>query len=224
MRGAVWAVPTVTVSSVTPAFASSRCARFSPTLSTSSYTFTDRNHGAGTATSTTTPTTTLDYSVLATSLGGKILQANNLTVAGNVNAGYNGQGELTSDGLQFQQNGGASGYASRQDITITFEEPVTNLKFTIFDIDRTSTYVDAIATSIAPTSIVRGTNILGSATVADPLRASSVGDVSSGTLSATSTLTYAGPLTTLKISFWSTNGTGYQQTFLSNLEFQTGTC
>ncbi|MEU3871685.1 hypothetical protein AB0E52_09830 [Micrococcus luteus] len=146
---------------------------------------------------------------------GKSLTPQNLTSAGGINQGYNGLGDLSEDGLLLQQSGSGG-----QRLTITFSRPVTNLQFTIADVDwLRSRYRDAIVLDPEPTSVTNGPPLQGNGTTGSPVSAVSAGEVTSDTVANRSRVTYAGPINSFTLYFSSTDGTTAQQIFLTGLTF-----
>ena len=203
-KGMAWAAPVVAASAAAPALAAS-CA---PVTYTGAFTqanvygppptsYTWTNAGGDTITLTLSTST----------YGGKTLQSNNLTSAGGINQGYNGQGDLRDDGLLLQQNGSGG-----QVLTITFSEPVTDLTFTVADIDwLTRRYRDSVVLSPAPTTVSNGPEIQGGGTTGAPLTSRTNREVNSSEPANRSTVTYDGPVSSFTLDFSSTDGTTGQQ-------------
>ncbi|MCZ6937792.1 hypothetical protein EJ130_05800 [Micrococcus luteus] len=156
-------------------------------------------------------------SVATSAYGGKVLQGSNLTAAGNINAGYNGAGNLLQvDGLQLQQEG-----AGGQKLTIAFSKPVTDLTFTIADIDwNGSNYQDSVWVSPSPTSVSLGTAVTGEASQSTPFKALKTGQVLSSTSANWASVTMAGPVSSFVVDFSSNTGNVAQQIFLTGLSFK----
>jgi len=211
--GLAWSVPAIAATAAAPAYAAS-CAN--PTTYTGD--FTQANvYGAPpssyTWTSASGNTITLDVSTVA--YGGKSLMTNNLTSAGGINQGYSGRGDLESDGLQLQQQGNGG-----QVLTISLSEPVTDLQFTIADLDwRSRGYRDAVVLSPTPTTVTNNSAVQGAGVAGNPLTPKTAAEVNSDTLDNRSTVTYSGPITSFSLDFSSTDGTVAQQIFLTNLRF-----
>lgn len=149
-HGLAWTVPAVAAAAAAPAFAVS-CAN--PAAFTGRFT---QANVYGTPPSTYTWSaagrTPITLSLNTVADSGKSLTPNNLTSAGGINQGYNGLGDLRADGLLLQQSGSGG-----QRLTITFSRPVTNLQFTIADVDwLRSRYRDAIVLDPEPTSVTNG--------------------------------------------------------------------
>lgn len=223
MRGVAWAAPTAAVLVAAPALAMS-CSQpvaYTAPLNTANYKRTNNKSGTGTARSTVTGSAAITYTISSVASAGQTLVSNNLSVAGDINNGYNGAGSLTTDGLQLQQSGATTG----QTVSITFSRPVTNLSVMVADIDRTSsTHADIVSFSPAPSTVTNGRGVQGAGTASSPLTAKAVGEVTSDTVANRSTVTFAGPLTTLTVRFGSSVGTASQQVFLAGLSFSATPC
>lgn len=231
-KGLLWTVPSAVVATTAPAFAASCPPQaYTAPFTTEYY----RRESTTAATGQSSPVEgaqPVTYTVTSESIGGKNLQPSNLTVAGDINGGYNGLGDLRSDGLQLQQTGGTGGYPSRQVLTITFDRPVSDLRLTIADIDRrgssdlttsTSTYHDGIA--VAPTvAVVNSGSVTGAANTGDPLRATRVGERNSDDMTTRSTVSVLEPTRSVSITYWSITGSYYQQVFLTGMSFTAEGC
>lgn len=218
-RGALWTAPSIIVSTAAPAYAASCAAvNYAAPLNASTVQTASTTSATGTATSSTTGTDAVTYKITSSAGSGTILgAANESTAGGGPTSYYNGTGDLGSDGLQLQQNGGVTG----QTITFTFSRAVTDLTFTVADIDSAGTgYYDAVSFSLAPTTIVNGAAVKGAGTKASPLQAINANQqVNSSTLANRSTVTFSGPLTTFSMTFSSATGTTAQQIFLTQMRF-----
>ena len=212
-HGLAWTVPAVAAAAAAPAFAVS-CAN--PAAFTGRFTQADV-YGTPPSTYTWSAAgrTPITLSLNTVADSGKSLTPNNLTSAGGSNQGYNGLGDLRADGLLLQQSGSGG-----QRLTITFSRPVTNLQFTIADVDwLRSRYRDAIVLDPEPTSVTNGPPLQGNGTTGSPVSAVSAGEVSSDTEANRSRVTYAGPINSFTLYFSSTDGTTAQQIFLTGLTF-----
>lgn len=210
-KGMAWAAPVVAASAATPALAAS-CA---PVTYTGAFTQANVYRVPSSYTWTNTAGDTITLAVSTSAYGGKTLPQNNLSAAGGINVGYNGQGDLSGDGLQLQQNGSGG-----QVLTITFSEPVTDLTFTVADIDwNGSNYRDSVVLSPAPTTVANGSQVRGGGTTGAPLTSVTNREVNSGTVDNRSTVTYDGPVSSFTLDFSSTTGTTPQQIFLTDLTF-----
>lgn len=127
--------------------------------------------------------------------------------------------------------------ASRQVVTVTFSRPVTDLQFTITDIDSNdqngsnSDYRDEIELSGTRTAVATsrgGGNfyVVGSGTSADPWHmynddtaASDSGD-NRGNLQ----VAYTGSVSTFEMNYWNSRGNGQQAVFLGDFTFKSQGC
>lgn len=211
-KGMAWAAPVVAASAATPALAAS-CV---PVTYTGA--FTQANvYGAPPTSYTWTNADgdTITLAVSTSAYGGKTLPGNNLTSAGGINQGYNGNGDLREDGLLLQQQGSGG-----QVLTITFSEPVTDLTFTVADMDwLTGGYRDSVVLSPAPTTVSNGPAVQGDGTTGAPLTSTTKRVVDSSEVANRSTVTYDGPVSSFTLDFSSTDGTTAQQIFLTDLTF-----
>ena len=91
-------------------------------------------------------------------------------LAGNFDVVASPHGGITGKSLLLEQRpvpntdapgGGANDGLGGQTITITFSTTVRNISFTLTDIDNTENWSDRITTITAPTSYVRGGNVIG---------------------------------------------------------------
>lgn len=210
--GTLWSAPAVAIAAAAPAVAVSACVTYTGAFTQpSSYnpvplSYTFRGSDGSTVT----------VSLSTASYGGKTLLSNNLTAAGNVNKGYNGMGDLATDGLQLQQQG-----TGGQRLTFTFSQPVSNLSFVVADIDNSGKqYRDSVTLSPAPTSVVNGSSLTGSGGTGDPLRATTTSPVNSDNKANRSTVTMAGPLSSMTVDFSSSTGTVAQQVFITGMTFE----
>lgn len=217
-RGALWTMPVVAVTGVAPAYAYS-CAivPYTAPLNTAKYGKTSTTTGSG-STNAQASSAPVTYTVTAAASSGATLASNNIRAAGDTTGGYNGLGDLASDGLQLQQQGALGG----QTITIAFSRPVWNLSFTVADIDSNGTaqYVDQVFFDQAPTSVANASAVTGSGTAAAPLKPiSNNNQVNSDVVANRSKVTFSGPISSLSMTFSSASGTVAQQIFLTGMTF-----
>lgn len=215
VKGVSWSAPVVAAAAAAPALAAS-CRN--PLTYTGRFTQADSSTISRRYTYTASGGASVVVTVATSAYGGKVLQRSNLTAAGNTTTGgYNGAGSLLqADGLQLQQEG-----AGGQKLTITFSKPVTDLTFSIADIDwNGSTYQDSVWVSPSPTSVSLGTAVKGGASQSGPLQARQTGQVTSSTSANWASVTIAGPVSSFVVDYSSTTGTGVQQIFLTGLSFK----
>ena len=225
-RGLAWAAPAAIVTTAAPSYAAScnTAARYTAPLHANSVTRTSGTQASGVATSAEPGSTPVTYSVQARAgTGTSINTGSNLTTAGGTASSfYNGLGDLRVDGLQLQQNGSPAG----QVVTFTFSRPITDLSFTVADLDSMSSgYKDAVTISPTPTAVVNNGAAQGNGTAASPLQAiNQSAQVNSDVVANRSSVKLAGPLTTFTLTFSSTRGTTAQQIFLRDLVFTADAC
>lgn len=214
VKGVSWSAPVVAAAAAAPAFAVS-CG--SPLTYTGKFTQASSSTIPRSYTYSAPGGASVVLSVATSAYGGKVLAANNLTAAGNSSAGYNGLGNLLQvDGLLLQQAG-----AGGQKLTITLSKPVTDLAFTIADIDwNGSNYQDSVWVSPSPTSVSLGTAVTGKASQSSPLKALKTGSVLSSASANWASVTMAGPVSSFTVDFSSTTGNVAQQIFLTGLSFK----
>ena len=127
--------------------------------------------------------------------------------------------------------------ANKTITTFTFDRPVTNLTFTITDIDSASSdFTDGVAVSSAsPFTTTKAnstrTGLNGSGTLADPWRPFSYNNPvpDSGT-NGNGTVRFAGEVTSFQIHYWNQTKAsdpridGDQKIFISNLSLTYNAC
>lgn len=178
---------------------------------------------------------------------GRMRRAGDFT-EGNMIVTPGGVGGTGRRGLEMWQQQTSTGprnanavHNDRQTITFDFGRPVTGLSFTITDIDgyRTNTrntgqYRDALYVSQPPTSVTLGSRVQGAGTQASPWTSNQVPSTSSALDNATDgrgnvTLTYAGPVQALSVTFYNTEtraltGSGSQAIYFTNFSFTANSC
>lgn len=209
-KGALWTAPAISLAAAAPAVAaSSSCVSYTGAFTQPSY---SPVRMAYTFTGSDGSTVTVSLSTRV--YGGKTLMRPNLSAAGNIEY-YNGAGDLRYDGLQLQQQG-----TGGQVLTFSFSQEVSNLQFTVADIDNDGTrYRDSIVLSPAPTTVTNGRAVVGAGTTAAPLRTTGTSQVTSDTLANRSTVTMADPLSSFSLDFSSSTGTTAQQIFITSMSF-----
>jgi hypothetical protein len=88
-------------------------------------------------------------------------------------------------------------------MTMQFTSPVSNLSLKIVDIDKdTGQWIDHIVVSPAGFAVdAAANNVVGSGTSTDPFRSTVEGDISTGSAAGHRTLTWAGPLQAVNITY-----------------------
>lgn len=179
---------------------------------------------------------------------GRMRRDGDLTTEGNMIVTPAGVGGSGARGLEMWQRQSATSarnaanvHNDRQTITFDFGRPVTNLSFTISDVDASGTtngntgqYRDAVYVSQAPTSVVLGDRVTGSGTTASPWVpnvATSNNSALDNTTSARGNvrLTYAGPIQSLSVTFYNLetrtlSGNGAQAIYFTNFTFGANSC
>ena len=243
-RAAAWTVPVVAVATAAPAFAASPCDQrlnanfdwdgpsntFSRTSSTSAVATYDPDGSAG-------PVPALTLTAAASYTGNMKSGAefsgngnNNFTLATQV-------GGLGISGLQMEQattSTSPQGYNDRGTYTFTFSRPVTNLQFTITDIDSQSDdFLDLLVPSAGYTVVSKSPTVQsgtsnGTQFFYQQYTSNPYDNVTSngGNLE----LRYAGPLTSFSITYsnyagsYASNIDTNQAIFLTDLRFDYKPC
>ncbi len=222
--GAVWLAPVVAVGVAAPAYAAS-CGPSFPALidwGVTSYVRMSATSGRATVTpSGGVGNVTVDF----TSTFNRYSPTTDFEDA-NLQVHPNSVGALGQQGLAFFQtrnNNANDSNTYGQTVVIDFNgRPVTNLSFTLTDIDSSSgNYTDNVGFSVAPTSFqLLGTNLQGTGTYSSPFRKTgnnfSVGGNNSG---GNVSVTFAGPLTTLTMKYWNSQATNQQVVYIADMSF-----
>ena len=161
-RGAAWAVPVLAVGSAAPAFAAS-CAPWRYTLdwggsATSTYTRVSNVSASATVTSTDVGAPLVNVFVSATVPVGEPVQPrfDNLEVSAGPIGGTGDVGLLLRQ-VQASTGGNPPGPDAAMAVTFAFDHTVTDLAFTVTDIDSSSTasrFVDQVHLTPAPPEVV----------------------------------------------------------------------
>jgi hypothetical protein len=107
-------------------------------------------------------------------------------------------------------------------VIITLTAPVTNLSFRIHDIDKTAQgWNDHVIVNTVGFTYVRGTNVIGAGTDADPFRNTVVGDQAINSGLNHVDLKWAGPLSQVQFTYRAgmTGNSGNQHIGLGNISF-----
>lgn len=249
VRGAAWSVPVVSMAATAPAFAASTCISRSSDWrldwGTSAWTVSkptaDGTH-TGVATvvgpANSTPITVTFTSTMVRASGSARRASDNLTVPtttniGNLGANARALNIAHDDGIV----AGRDDY--RQEIRISFSRAVTNLAFTITDIDtQTSAWSDrvelspSVSTEVSPTGsevIGRGLDESESSNNRGPWRRTANDNIdnagdNSGNVNVTYASRAAGAGNAFTLTFWTAIGGGNQRIFLSDFTFTALTC
>ncbi|CAB4937741.1 unannotated protein [freshwater metagenome] len=242
VRGAAWSVPVIAVATAAPAFAASPCDVNSYTLDWSggtsasgltSYTPPTNPAGSGVKVGTATvapPSGSLGSVMTVTfssrMIGSMVRASDNLTLSAEQNVGGLGLGP----GLNVSHADGIpSGYANRQELSISFTREVTGLQFTITDIDALSGgWIDQIAVSGTRTGTPVAT-VQGTGATDNPWMPTVYGNRPNNASGGNVSVAFTAPIpanTPIVISFWNmTNGgDGNQRVFLSDMTFNAKGC
>jgi len=233
LAASAWTAPVIVVATAAPVFAASCLdAAYAITWGSSPYTRSlDESLGVATATSSSPSALPVLVTFARVMSGLASADAVNLTVPATTNVGGLG---ATARALALAQSMTVDQASrdNRQTVTITFPLPVTNVTFHLSDIDsndpkggnngfRDRVELSSGFTFTAPSpSTVIGTGVSG-----DPWRQSNNNDplgVTSGT--GLVRVNYAGPTTSITLTYWNAQGPDYQTVFLSNLTFTAAGC
>jgi hypothetical protein len=241
VRTAAWSVPVISVATAAPAFAASPCSdTYSYRLAwgTTSYAApTSAAPNRGVATVPASPgggpgAQSITVTLQSTFQGTTTAYDGNLTVLPTTGIG----------GLVPSQQGVAirsttnGGFANTQTVAITFGRAVSNLSFSVVDLDRAANFNDRASFSPAPSSYTRAATVGGIGAYSQTETSASTGafrytgSVSTG-LDDTSpdgvvTVNYAGgtAFTTFQLIYWSTQTPGPQGILLSDFSFNAKGC
>ncbi len=206
VRGAAWAVPAFAVASAAPAYAVSVCS------GVLYYTLDWATAGSGTVSSAQATTAgagnPVGVTVSSNFVGAATAWTGDRTVVSPV-------GGLGQAGL-YLNTGTVGGQGNRQDLTLTFSRPVTNLHFSITDIDQPAFAGDRVSASVVPTSQSKPGGVLGTGTTGDPWRYGSA--VGANSNQGNVELTFSASLSSITISVWSI-GLGTPDVSIASLDF-----
>lgn len=188
MRGAAWTAPALMIAAPIPAFAAS-CGPSPQTMNLSTRTGSD-----GT-------TLTLASSFTGTSAG-----SNNLSTS-DQNVGWVKMSNVNVDSTRFNP-------AEYQDLTFTFSRSVSDLQFTIRDLDTSEVgwvrqFWDRVALLNSPTfTSANDAGIGGTGTLTDPWRETPFSGTSVANTATTNetVVSIAGPVSSFTIRFWTSEG------------------
>ncbi|CAM3666178.1 hypothetical protein [Nocardioides zeicaulis] len=246
VRGAAWSVPVVSMAATAPAFASSTCkdgayqVRWSldydgaTDVATANRTTTSGTGTTGNAALTLTVLSTFNGRMQAGSAN-----VQNVGTYSNLNVSPANIGGLGQRGLTIMQRCrdtslGTPRRNNNQVITLKFNRPVWDLKFTLTDIDSNSgQYQDRIEISPVPPKFTLGGAMQGSGTQASPWSPKTTNldqdPVSEGGGNVVLDYTGAAPAAEYTITYWNDqSGTltsnGLQGVFVSNVTCAAETC
>ena len=150
------------------------------------------------------PAVTLSYAL--TTVGAPGAGTNNNTVQAGPSGGIAGN--------YFRVSFTATVANIGRDLTYTWSRPIFNLRFTISDIDRTTTggqnWQDVVWLNTAFVA-TQGPRVSGSGTAATPWTGNGTTNVGSGSSDGNVVITIAGPISSLTISYRSGSPTGTEQ-------------
>lgn len=217
---AAWTVPTAVLAVSAPAMAASPCGSRRTGVVTFTPTGSNYTRASATAGTATVPLRTGDTAVrvtlASTMLSGTGATYTTTTSGTRVNYG------VTADGLDLLQgNTGTSSSATfGQRATITFDRPVTNLRFRLTGFTQNgvagNTFRDAAWVSVNPATQTKnpaaGMTVTGSGTQTSPWQAP---NGSTSPEARFVDLVYTGPITSLNIHYYNSAGAATSQQALS---------
>lgn len=250
VRSAAWAVPVVTTSIAAPAYAAS-CGATTSTWRldwgnenttdafTTSYPAPSTVAGVRTGTATITGpvgTSAMTVTFRSTTSGADTRTTNNLRVDA---ATYPNVGNTGGTGLLLQHQGIVAGRAnSFQQVDVTFGRPVSDLRFTLTDIDSNNQIGNAndfhdqvelsgsrtFSTTARPGN--NGTYVIGSGTQADPWRMYDNNVVATDNNDSRGNVAvhYAGSVQAITLIYYTSRGSGNQAIFIGDLTFDALGC
>lgn len=244
VRSAAWSVPAVAASMGAPAFAASPCATSYPWRldwngASTSYPAAPTTNAQGVRTTTATITGPVGTSPMTVTFSSSVVGDDTRTNANlRVDAGsYPDVGGTGGTGLLLQHQNIVAGRAnSRQQVDITFGRSVSNLRFTITDIDSNDQFgnsndfydhveLSGVRTGV-PTNRPGGTYVIGSGVQGDAWRMYSQDLVAldNGSPNGNVAVTYSGAVQAITLVYYTSRGSGNQAIFLSDLTFDALGC
>ena len=250
VRTAAWTVPVMAATVAAPAYAAScGVTTYAWRLDwgnenttdsfTTSYPAPSTVAGVRTGTATITGpvgTSAMTVTFRSTNSGADTRTNNNLRVDA---ASYPNVGNTGGTGLLLQHQGIVAGRAnSFQQVDITFGRPVSNLRFTLTDIDSNNPsgsgndFYDQVELSGSRTfgATARpgnnGTYVIGSGTQADPWQMYNNDNVATDNNDASGNVAvhYAGSVQAITLIYYTSRGSGNQAIFISDLTFDAFGC
>ena len=188
VKGAAWSVPAIALAAAAPAFAASQCL---PAVIDWNA-FADGTTPGTISVPGTTPALTATISVAYSS--GSSPSATSGKVVDGPQGGVTGR-YYRVEFAPARQNNAAT-------VTITFNRPVRDLRFTILDIDATTGYRDQVVVTTPGFSYQRAAKVIGSGTTADPFRMSApLANIAPTSSDGNVQLAWAGPLSTISFTY-----------------------
>jgi hypothetical protein len=219
LTAGAWAAPAVVMATPLPSFAASpEC------FSVLNYSLDWDSLALGTVVSSANATaaggTPVPVTVASVFVGLARTRTGNRTVAGTDVGGSGGRALFVTQTMSAPQ----SSRANRQELTLSFGRPVTNLTFTITDID-VGPFQDLVDSSTVPSSQSKPGTVTGQGTAADPWVSSGSSDVpDDGSNEGNVTLTFGFSLTSLTLNYWNGTGAAEQGIYLTDLTFNATAC
>lgn len=211
IRAAAWTVPVIALATAAPAQAASRCV-----VKTNYNKLTTGDKPKEIGFPGTGVVATLSYT------GGNGFSPSSSN--GAVQNGPQGGNSATLKWIKFENATASTG--SYLDVKITFNQAVSKLSFTLFDLDwARGNHRDAVFAQTLPTSFTLGSNLLeGSGTTGSPWRKKVEGEISSNSLNGNVNLFYAGPISEVRFRYYqdlTVQGSKHNQLIgLSDLAFE----
>jgi hypothetical protein len=231
LAAGAWAAPAVVMASAAPAFAASPCSTdfaYGVDWGTSAFSRASAASATATATSTGAGATPLAVTFSSVMTGAAVVRdtALNLTVPATTNIGG-----LGGQALVIRHSTSGVGRGNRQDLTVNFGRPVSNLVFSITDIDSsTDSWYDRVELSGARTAVQaagvigNGTNTAETTTTGPWRQSGANANLGDTDAAGNVRVTFAGPVSSFVLTFWNSVGTAAQRIYLTDFAFTAKGC
>lgn len=230
VRGAAWSVPVVSMAATAPAFAASPCGTVYTTWKldwgTTPYTKASANFGSATV-GNVAGTVPIVVSFTSSVTSGITRDPGNL----DLEDGVNNIGNLGANeqGLELWHSASVNNDARYQQVIIGFDRTVSDLKFTITDIDfNQDQYSDRVSLSGDRSfALTTDTVITGAGTNTNPWRPRNTNPVTlanSGDRRGNVAVSYRTPVDSITLRYWNGGGSGQQAIWISDMTFSAAGC
>jgi hypothetical protein len=229
VRGAAWSVPVVAVAATAPAYAASPCGTtytWKLDWGTTAYTKNSTTN-VGTATvGNVSGTAPITVTFTSTVTSGITRHPTNLNLENGISdVGDLGAGE---QGLELWHSSTTNSDSSYQTVRIGFSRQVTDLAFTITDIDYDyGKFSDRVALSGDRTGTPTTQYVVGSGTYSDPWRPRWTDPVTTndtGDNRGNVSVRYNSPVDAIEIRYWNRGGSGQQAVWIADMTWKAIGC